>query len=435
MTAVPKLRYLVILIWVTASPLFFSVWLVSFPKALIAVDNIERADTMNHTIPSLTFKDRYHSSLNSSHPSSSPSSSSAFQNATAKRNLIIHVGPAKTATTTLQSDLYSLTDSLEKRDNYLYMGRQSKNKWLQDLFLTCPSSIQSSPRCPKRLVRWLSAWRNNSIIFSEEYSCNALWDDTAITAVREQILPNLHHHVAVVATYRRFHEWLVSARKQRDAQLQQRQLWPQEGGTRTDAWRETQLLRLRDRKQGRPHYLHDCLQQWYDLNVSVTILNLHDEIPLTELFLCHYLPDASNVCQAYQQRPYYHEHYANARSGVDYFFDNIVFDAAEAGLFNTTQARRRKAVKQLTTYFQKELNKSIDILPMNCPSVMELDELLHESIHWEQHFAPDLYDKRGFYESFQQLVESKSFCRVDTKSLFQGLSNWSEVLRRLESLD
>lgn len=351
-----------------------------------------------------------------------------------KHHLIIHVGPEKTASTSLQKAFYNFATNKRAfdRDNYVYMGRYTTLRPLQEVLLYCPGKMKENPehKCYKRFLRLVQdeRWRDKNVLLSEEVYCKAIWDVETIPIVQQYFLPLLQEQwdIEVVAIYRRFHDWLVSARKQRDAELSIRQLWPQEGGEPLDSWKEIMLLRKHERYGLRSHYLPDGLAQWYDLNVSVTVLNLHQS-NITERFVCDFLPNATNTCQFYRSQR--RERTANVRSGLEYFFDNIVYAAAAKGIFDTTSWRRHDIVKNLTLSY-----RSIPDLPLICPSSDDLEDLLQESIRWEQYYAPDHSDIESLKMSFQELDQAKQFCRVDTDLLLEGVSEWSEVLQKLISM-
>ncbi|GAX12596.1 hypothetical protein FisN_13Lh056 [Fistulifera solaris] len=349
-----------------------------------------------------------------------------------KPHLVIHIGPEKTASTTLQKDFfYKFRKHTFKADNYIYLGRYTFLRALQEVLLYCPYKLREKPKhpCYQRFLRLLDdeRWRGKNILLSEEVYSKAIWDLEAVERVQQDFMPFLQERwdVSVVAVYRRFHEWLISARKQRDYELRERQLWPHEGGEALDSWNEVMLLRKHERFGLRSHYLPDDLAQWYDLNVSVTVLNMHHPTQkITEQFVCDALPHATTSCEYYRTQG--REIHANARSGLEYFFDNIVYAAAEKGIFDTTNVMRHDIVYNLTN-----LNMTITNMPLICPSAKELEELLQESIHWEQYYAPEYADIDAVKASFEKLVQSNQFCRVDTDRLLEGMTDWSDVLKRL----
>ncbi|GAX27837.1 hypothetical protein FisN_13Hh056 [Fistulifera solaris] len=359
-----------------------------------------------------------------------PTHSSA-NNAT-KPHLVIHIGPEKTASTTLQKDFfYKFRKHTFKADNYIYLGRYTFLRALQEVLLYCPYKLREKPKhpCYQRFLRLLDdeRWRGKNILLSEEVYSKAIWDLEAVERVQQDFLPFLQERwdVSVVAVYRRFHEWLISARKQRDYELRERQLWPHEGGEALDSWNEVRLLRKHERFGLRSHYLPDDLAQWYDLNVTVTVLNMHHPTQkITEQFVCDAMPHATRSCEYYRTQG--REIHANARSGLEYFFDNIVYAAAEKGILDTNNVMRHDIVANLTT-----MNMTITNMPLICPSVEDLEELLQESIHWEQYYAPEFADIGAVKDSFEKLVQSNQFCRVDTDRMLEGMTKWSDVLKRL----
>jgi len=153
---------------------------------------------------------------------------------TNKPRLILHVGPSKSATTSLQTDLTSVQRDLEA-DGYSYAGRYYNpytNITSGEYFLnrsettlltaahTMLKHCELEPRveCCRNFSAELRAYshakKQRNIILSEEPFGNQWQHHEDWEAIRDAIQDDWD--VTVVVGYRRFYAWLPSARYQRE---------------------------------------------------------------------------------------------------------------------------------------------------------------------------------------------------------------------------
>jgi len=152
----------------------------------------------------------------------------------AKPHLVLHVGPSKTGTTSLQTDLTRFQDrGYLAADNYFYAGRYyhpfynekgilQVNKTTSPLLDEARGMLQKectlSPRsrCCAEFKRQLDEYRRLglNVILSDE-AFNHFWLSPAdYHAIREALQDEWD--VVVVVGYRRFYEWIASYKYQRD---------------------------------------------------------------------------------------------------------------------------------------------------------------------------------------------------------------------------
>jgi hypothetical protein len=131
-----------------------------------------------------------------------------------KPKLIIHVGPGKTGTSTLQFDLTKHRDSLLS-DGYVYLGKDPIAHGLVEALKGCPVEMKQTRKDGGSIMEtmcWQIAkeqlsehWkRKENLIFSaEEYSFGYLNQRFDSPEFRETFLPALEKwDVLIVATYR-----------------------------------------------------------------------------------------------------------------------------------------------------------------------------------------------------------------------------------------
>jgi len=143
---------------------------------------------------------------------------------TNKPNFIIHVGPPKTATTYLQTELKSWEDTLRTKDNLVYVGKyitkEARNgeslgpfvRLLRDEKCQKRARVASNlPKCWSRFLQSLKQYKINqqSImvsdeVFSFQHKFNLLY----------KALSELGWNMIVIVAYRRYSDRLVSQKQQ-----------------------------------------------------------------------------------------------------------------------------------------------------------------------------------------------------------------------------
>lgn len=372
-----------------------------------------------------------------------------------RRRLVIHVGPAKTASTTLQNDLNSLT--LEQ-DSYVYLGKSSRQMDLiQGALLGCGPLLRQAlqqGRDPTQVDCWRGyvhdLYRDQrpkqSIILSEEFFSrdprkwlNSNMTDLFLDEIRKD------RDIVVVAVYRRYAEWLLSVKKQADAMecldtgaFGSR--WPWDGGRRCkDVWQTLSQYRqsfAKSRKVWQYYYTDSALAAWEDLGIETRLLNLHSPLHVTQQLLCEVLVDLPKTCRHLQHKAESLTQ-ANVRSVETVLYDSIVFDAATKGLLGDSPGLSRAfLVQSLVEYHQQQLGYTVDDLPLLCPSHTELVRLMNESLALEELLVPEFFasadGETKHHAEFLQLVDRKAFCSVDTAKLLDGRASYEGVLEALK---
>jgi hypothetical protein len=393
--------------------------------------------------------------------------------------LVIHVGPPKTATTTIQEAL--TTDTFQQalqRDNYVYTGAYIRNdgqfqrpkkinQQLKDVRchmemskarqqLSRKNKRQNSPKkavkevvsrvpCAKEIVRLLQIFkkRNQSLIISDETLSNA-W--TAFYDMRNKApldfislreLLSDDWNLLVIIGYRRFVDWLPSAKQQIERwnpHKPRMNKWPD--GTRTggkavsgvfpDYWKRPRGLAY--------HYTHEVLAA-VDNILPVRIFNMHltdaddDQlVPVRTNFLCHALPNAPHTCAFSKQMDAatLQEKIANPQQTLSY--DMLATAAAAANLIDTVAIKRHDAVLAAQEYHEKVLNQTATDFPVTCPDKSEYETYLNHSLILEKEILPELFATTPALEErhiadFWKSVAQQKYCHIDTAAVLQE-SQW-----------
>ena len=211
-----------------------------------------------------------------------------------KYHAILHVGPHKTGTTTLQALMY---DSLGKelvRDGYLVPpdipGRFPGRKSMANLAFSLQQNNSSgSEEIWKAFERYLSQNTSTGILISSEEFDKAAVN---ISALKSALEPK--YHVRVVVVYRRFFEWVVSYY----AELYK---WS------TTKYQFPSFVEwLRRQEMQSPSYKHELqtsnvVKRYQRYFEDVQILNYHDKKSLEESFFCDALRNENGqACQKVQ---------------------------------------------------------------------------------------------------------------------------------------
>jgi hypothetical protein len=402
-----------------------------------------------------------------------------------KPRLILHVGPHKTASTTLQTHLTRFRQIL-KRDNYLYTGRyyhpyynshhrlilnRTPDGPLQEaargLFLrednsTLAQMLRDTYFPPPFLFR-----RHGIKLFHRQPPNVILSDESLLKMLNMYYEKNPTGNpwealtqdwdVTVVVAYRRFYDWLPSAKFQRDRPMQEpwRAEWPGQGGVAlkslfSDNHGAAEIL---DEWQYLHFFSETVLENFRSLqkkHVKLKVIHLYGKFTTRTNFFCHVLQDAPKSCYAARRQDAMEavarggggmaEHHWNARSDkVDkdstgikkypiQFYDAVATAAASKGWIDTAVWKRQQVAQILKNHHeavldlhsktlqkqqqqqQQEEGTGVESsaaalaleavvealeLPLTCPTEQQLDDLLKVSLQMERKNVRKLYYARA----------------------------------------
>lgn len=390
---------------------------------------------------------------------------------------ILHVGPPKTATTTLQTEMTKYGPAL-KLDNYAYLGqimRSSKSiydhwhgKMLRILKdRECQQAVSQArwrneewPVCWERFLDLLQERRDEgrSVIFSEEdfaIKYGHLAEDIGRAAIDwpslRMALYGQGWEPIVIVGYRRLYDIMPSAKQQWDQWTKNNDglvHWPPWG-------RVLQPLFPGVLKDPRlyddyvPKYIPRTIQWSYTDHLvnsispylPVRLLNMHDDLSIRSTFLCRVLPHAPNACRQSQlDDAEKGELHSNKESSL-LFYDAITTEAADRGWFEKKKFDRHQVGLALRDYHEKERGGSTRDFPVICPNSTQLEILLERSLVKERQIlsrevADSMRDEHiaGFYTA----VEKSKFCWIDVEKTLED-AHWkqffSEIISSEESND
>lgn len=386
---------------------------------------------------------------------------------------ILHVGPPKSATTTLQTELSKYGRYL-RQDSYAYLGQLMKkdaatifDHWHGPMLKIlknrdCQREVNRArlhgddwPDCWKAFLALLQTRRNErrSIIFSEEdlaikfvYLTGGLGRSPIDWPSLKMALEEQGWEPVIIVGYRRLYEIMPSAKQQWDRWTRNNQgvsLWPPDGRTLQPLFPGV----LRDPRlyDGYvPRYIPRTIQWSYTDHLvemispffQVRLLNMHDPMSIRSTFLCRVLPHAPNACRQSQIDDSRQEelHRNNEES---LFYDAITTEAANREWFDKSKFDRHQVVLALRDYFENERRENPIDLPLLCPSVSELGVLLERSLIKEQQIltprvAATMQDEHiaGFWEA----VRKNKFCWVDVSKTLED-PHWKQFFSEIVTED
>jgi hypothetical protein len=351
----------------------------------------------------------------------SSSSSDGHISKTTRPNAVLHVGPHKTGTTTIQAFTKRLVKELAM-DGYempwVEIGGWENQVQLAACFLNKPFTSPMYP-CDQRLVeaaRNISK-RNNSIMISSECFDDP---DIDVTLLKEFLRP---WNVTVVYGYRRFYSWLQSNHNQ----ITKRTKLETYIANSTDFLRTNITDFIHQVISNRTPYIDmftaaQRYQRGFDNNV---ILNMHEKnTDEVQQFFCHAMPHTVNTCNAIMTSGDLETLYNPSRLLTYY---DLAYRAHRLGLIRISSKDKLDTAVMLIEQHQKvTLKRSDKDFDMMCPDRAMLDQLLEISLHMEKLILPEFFAGPSGEDELRSDFDKQatsSLCSVDLTGTIES-NNW-----------
>jgi hypothetical protein len=381
-----------------------------------------------------------------------------------KTHLIFHVGPPKTGTTSLQTDLTHMQTFLDQ-DDYFYAGRYYNSyhsTTTGDMILNRSDSVLAEKAkvmlkrrfcklrpmsaCLEEFKTELQQYRGkkNVILSNESWGSMVFKTREDYAAIQEALGDDWQ--VTVVVGYRPFFQWIRSDMFQR-ARMDMLVPWKTEWPTGSDNTRGLPVRTLFP-----DYYKYDT---WYNSapnpprftdfvirnaanSVHVRVMNLVDDDDRESLrtkFACHMLPNAPSTCAASRRLDQSEEggdrRWLNANNNKDLAVLHVHYD-----LLTTREQYSRVMVREaLRNFTQGQLGATPMDFLLSCPTEQELENFLELSLELEKTCLGEewaAYTKAKSIAAFQADVEAKVFCTVDTDSNLRK-EPWTSFLKQFSS--
>ena len=333
--------------------------------------------------------------------------------------LVLHVGPPKTGTTSLQY-MIGVYESLLREDNYFYAGNSS----YVDRFNICTRRLRNSPgvqhECWIEILNHMENHRQagHSFILSNELlSVRAVEDFDLLRNFTEAWMPN----VLVVVGYRHLHNFFQSTY----FELQKNQRWPSkyERGKLVipfvTFWNSTHG----QNRIGPMPTPATTINTFRERNYNVSILNIETKEQISEFF-CHILPNANRTCEHHKTQPHLIPT-LNQREEGRLNYDSLAILAFLHGMIKNTQTRSyvRSKIKEFN---EGTLHHGPDDFELQCLDASQEEQFLQESIsHARAAGFPNFDDI--IRVDFPKAKEKKKFCSIDAAAVFHT-KIWQDFL-------
>ena len=321
--------------------------------------------------------------------------------------LLMHLGPAKTGSTTLQY-YFRKDKNLFKNDGYVLERGISR--------ITNDKECFHREKCPTENIREQEEWKQfirtlregSNMIVSNEVFARRFADEPAHWELLLHAVSDFH--VKSVWVYRRFVEWLPSFYYQ-----QVRGSMKKLGKNGWD-WKSETFTEFFERKEHEwpIHPAEKEIIKWQKYFPDVALFNMHDNTDnFVADFYCKMIPNTANAC-TYRTDEGLEKQALNVGHPLQYQF--LALAAHSEGLVkNTTSildviaaAKKRQEV---------DLNLTANDFPHECLSVEQEESLLNRSLQFEKHLLPEWFESpRGEVEhraKYAVALQKRKFCSVE----------------------
>jgi len=361
-----------------------------------------------------------------------------------KNNLVLHIGPQKTGSTTLQEAWtypYGILSKPLKKDNYRYEFIHRKSGYF-DCDMTPFGGLRNCESSPK-LKHLIHATKNagQNLLLSDENLGNEF-----STALRDVVDDN-DWDVTVIVVYRRIHQWLISwydqinkttnkdskgnilFDKNGNTYRKEHTIWPDEGGSHIptfSSWYK-KFTRGRDKSQlVSRHRSIEFMDAYKPYFSNIVVHNMHQDGDLMTNFMCDSFPDANHCCNRLKNQS---QGLRRDNQSVNLNYDILAVKARESGAL-MTRLSRKDTVAAIEMY-TKETGKKI---PLVCDSGV-IDEIknwlldsekamFHET--WSDQKTSDLKDV------FDSYLENGKLCDIDFDEVFRD-KEWMAFFKLLDN--
>lgn len=400
---------------------------------------------------------------------------------------IIHIGPMKTGSSSIQRTFYHLHNELYNQDHYedislSFSSSKSTKVWN---FIACfrhdnNNNNNNIPESNRKLLdiichntsiidmKDIAIQRQNHVIISAEYLTSPL---TNIKALQQFLLPLWKKH-RIIAYYRRYYDWLVSLHNQifkyklPNHRISIIDFISREVINTTTKTTSTATKWDRD-------YIVSAIERYSQYFNDIKVYNLHEIIhqknangsnsgsgDIREHFYCTALINATHSCNQYRQLTantsnlpsWFH----NDNPSMPLVYSEIIYYAIQMKLipsviqmYNNTDyiidesnifelVYNTNYISSLQHYHENILNRSIydfgNAQYMICPNTVILDLLLQKSLYTEELLFPIYYNQQGRNEilnDYQTNFISKKLCNINVPSILHNEIIYRNFLQTL----
>eukprot|EP00551_Chaetoceros_affinis_P000803 CAMPEP_0203661638 /NCGR_PEP_ID=MMETSP0088-20131115/59716_1 /ASSEMBLY_ACC=CAM_ASM_001087 /TAXON_ID=426623 /ORGANISM="Chaetoceros affinis, Strain CCMP159" /LENGTH=469 /DNA_ID=CAMNT_0050524325 /DNA_START=100 /DNA_END=1509 /DNA_ORIENTATION=+ len=377
---------------------------------------------------------------------------------------VVHVGPHKTGSTTLQQFLVS-KENILRTDNYqmFWSGNRKRTSFLAHCFVDkeepewygCSEEVtRQSPLTREHVLAIFRAVLDgaldngqNIIMSSEEF--DRLSFDVA--AFRSYLVPGFRVHIVI--SYRRFYDFIISFYNQ---MLSHRNIHGDRFQTISfEEWVvNSDNDVIEEVSQMHTYGVYKRFAEYEDFNIS--ILNLHNssnDQSTLENFFCNHVDNAVNTCEHAKSIGNTMNENGSTDLFFKIFFDSIPdhlpvkpreliahwevikskFEGMEEIFFDSIPDHLPVKPRELIPHWEaiKSKFEGMEEHPLLCPSDETKQRLLELSIQFEKKMTPESWYNsddgiKTLVEDFENKMNTTKFCVADTKKILET-NEWQEL--------
>jgi hypothetical protein len=377
---------------------------------------------------------------------------------------VLHIGPPKTGTTTLQCELGLKYPNL-KQENFYYLGTyyaplcglpidhriEGFSTATRPVLLHCYAP-HANKGCDldKQWLEFasiLESHKDHNVIMSDEMFQH-LFEQDDVQRFAKLLQP--HWDVRIVYAYRHFYSTLPSLHHQLNDPYAttpgmpyavEKTMWPKDGGYKIMPFRSSNYFYI---SQEIEHFFHWVIAFG---NVNVFDMQNTNGVDYLPAFLCTMIPEAKSLCQQQSQTEVSlssdsSSHNDNNSASKYLHYDMLAVAAHEQGLLDHTNNMTREMVRDaVQVYCEAKKWTSIDHFPLDCLSDLEMESFLDESLRLASMLQPYFANPREISSSvvsledeirtgFQSFREKKKFCSINAERALEE-EHWRQFFSNL----
>lgn len=335
---------------------------------------------------------------------------------TTRRKFILHIGPGKMGTTTIQDAIGSDHKEL-LMDNYCVFDQKKFTS--VSMYLNSAVAYALPGTKEEKIVKeqYLKAMidhfdqcynMNRGVLLSSEFLGHLEKDRWEDELLKPASLDD-RWDIFIAVGYRRFYSWARSVWFQ-NMRLRVRRDWPEN--------EDMEVLSFHDwYSQHKDNFLVKLytdyyINHWRGLGINnFLIYNMHEDPNLLKEFYCSVL-GLEHSCKKHLVN---NNNTTKSNVGHSIQHDRLACTLYSRGYVNTTKINRLEAGKIILDFFD-EKNTTLEQVSQSCFTDDELNEVLLRSKTVEQELLPDFHaGSKGFVTMADEFedIKNKSFCDVN----------------------
>lgn len=391
---------------------------------------------------------------------------------------ILHAGPPKSGTTTIQCDMGRYSKFL-RMDNVAYIGRFGKKRFCPDVkrlqqrsssngdddadpimtnipdWNTCLENAKTckSKKVWKDFLSVLQHYKDegNNVLMSDEGIIGRyLYDDPEVLQLLSDTLAGWR--VKVVINYRRYYEWMASYYnthfKYNGHRSHLYQDWPEDnggGGQVIPTFPEFYRVHVQSDQSLLQEPEEAPKRAFESIAEEVHIFSMYQDGDFFTNFVCEILP-TGEACNALVKEKGKMDK-VNTKADIEnssvnnHDYDILAVAAYKAGLIDkTNKALTRSKVRRKIENYKESMGDE-GKFPQTCLESSDLLSIFHRSLMNEQTLFPAWFSTRSSMahmseihkEGFDSFVANRKFCSVNTSLVLNQGGDWISFFESLDN--